>query len=345
MPFAEHFMISGLTTAAQTAVLPASININCGFLPTRVEIINVTEFGVLASGLKLTQNIYWDSSSLQTRVLFLNAAGTAIQPGVVAPNGITLYDGTKSVLLGPTIAGTSIQKTNPAIVTTTNPHNLQSGDQVIMSGLTNMKQLGGLVFTITVTGATTFTININTNVANFTAEAVGFIIRKVVVGPLFYPTDVAITAISNANPMVVFTAAFHGLTVGQKVRIRVPAVFGMVEANNLTGVITAVPTPVSFVLGAIDSTAFTPFVWPLGGAAFAAFSPPQVVPIGSGPSQVLTPPFWFDDKLDDAETNIQFQGFSIGTGILQQASAAALPNGVGINPGDILAWTAWRGDV
>jgi hypothetical protein len=47
------------------------------------------------------------------------------------------------------------------------------------------------------------------------------------------------------------------------------------------------------------------------------------------------------DFLDDATTNEQFQGFNVGTGLLAQATATV----IGVNPGDIISWTAWRADV
>lgn len=339
MPFAEHFMLQRQVTVPAT--LPATLNVDFGFLPTKVEIINSTQFGSLATGNENIQTMLWNSTSpTKTFIEYLNAAGTAMLPGVVTVNGISLYDGTKSVLFGPSIAGASIAKSTPAIVTTAAPHLLQSGDIVILSGLDVMKQLGGIIFRVTVTGATTFTIPIDTNVANFTAQANPFVIRKVIVGPLFYPQDVVITAMSNANPMVVITSRAHGLTVGQRVRLRVSPTFGMTQANNLQATIISVPTFNVLTLD-IDSTTFTPFAWPLGGAFFAAYTPAQVVPIGSGPSPVLTPPFWFDDKLDDAETNVQFQGITIGTGLLLASAAGT----IGVTAGDLLDITAWRGDV
>lgn len=339
MPFAEHFMIQRQVTVPAT--LPGSLNVDLGFLPTRIEIINTTQFGQLATGNLNIQTMEWNSiTPVPTFITYVNAAGTAMLPGAVTVNAITPYDGTKSVLFGPTIAGASISKANPAVVTTAAPHLLQTGDQVIMSGLDVMKQLGGIVFSITVTGATTFTIPINTNVANFTAQANPFVIRKVIVGPLFYPQDVVITAITAANPMVVTTARAHQLTVGQKVRLRVSPTFGMTQANNLQAMIIAVPTATSLTLD-IDATTFTAFGWPVGGAGFASYTPAQVVPVGSGPSQVLTPPFWFEDKLDDAETNVQFQGVTIGTGLLTASGVAT----IGVTAGDVLALTAWRGDV
>jgi hypothetical protein len=208
-----------------------------------------------------------------------------------------------------------------------------------------MSQLAGIPFTVTVTGVDTVTIPIDTTGAMFTATTVTSW-RRIIVGPLYYPQSTVITGITQANPMVVTTATAHGLTVGQVVRLRVPAALGMVQANNLQGLITAV-TATTMTFGivplsnnpGIDSTAFTAFAWPT--VASLPFTPAQVVPIGSGPTPTLTPPIYNYDTLLDATTNVQFQGFTVGTGLLAQTT-----NGIiGVNPGDVIAWTAWRADV
>lgn len=338
MPFAEHFMVSGITTAAQTATLPSTININCGFLPTKVSIKNVTQFGVTGTTNLNIQTIDWDSTfATQAQAVYINGAGTALLPGAVTTNGISVYNGTQSVQLGASITGTTITKANPAVCTATG-HGLQTGDVVVMSGNVVMKQLGGMNFTITVTGANTFTIPVNTNVANFTAET-GFVVRKVTVGPLYYPQRGIVSNITAANPIVVTTTTAHGLTAGQQVRLRVPSVFGMTQANNLQGVITAV-TSTTITIASIDSSAFTAWSWP--AATSVPFTPAFVQPIGSGPlATVAGLASYTQDLLDDSTVNQQFQGFTIGTGLLQTSTASV----IGVTASDVLAWTAWRGDV
>lgn len=341
MPFAEHFMLQGVTTAAQTATLPASININTGFLPTKIWVTNETQYGASGTGNLNITEMFWDSVyPTQTKVSYWNAAGTAILQGVVTTNGISLYDGRQSVLLGPVVTGGALSKANPAQLTS-NAHGLQTGDQILIHGpftaATAMNQLGGMIFTVTVTGANTVTIPINTNTANFTATTVTTW-QKVKVGPLFYPQRTFITGMTAANPIVVTTSTNHGYTVGQQVRLHVPAVFGMVQANNLQGVITAV-TATTFTIGSIDSSAFTAFAWP--AVTSLPFTQPYVTPVGAGPSVVATPPFYYDDKLDDATTNIGFQGFNIGAGLLLTSTNAV----IGVTASDILSWTAWRGDL
>ncbi len=340
MPFAENFMLTGVTSAVQTSSLPAQIQINTGFLPTRIELINLTKYGVSGTPQNV-QTALWTPASTNTFVQY-NLTTTSTLASAAVANGISLYDGRQSVRLGPVIAASGITAANPAVITTGSAHGLFPGDKVLLSGMDIMKQLGNIVFTVTSTpSATTFSINVNTSIAPFAAQVNAFSVRKVIVGPLFYPNAMAITSISSTNPIQVFTAVAHNLTPGQQVRLRVPAAFGMPQANNISAVITSTPTNLSFILGSVDASAFSAFVWPPGGGAFAAFTPAQVIPEGAGPSPVITPPFWFDDKLDDAETNIQFQGFTIGSGLLQLGTASV----VGVQVNDQFAWTAWRGDV
>src|SRR5690606_1882291 len=127
-------------------------------------------------------------------------------------------NGELSVNFGPAIIGTTITRANPAVATAAG-HGLQTGDIVIMTNNQTQKQLGGLYFSVTVTGANTFTIPIST--AAFSADEISFVVRKVRVGPMFYPHSLTISAITATNPMVVSTTTAHQLTVGQKVRLTI----------------------------------------------------------------------------------------------------------------------------
>lgn len=359
MPFAEHFMLQGTFTVPAT--LPAVVKVNLGFIPTKVELIDKTALlsmtggppvinpGANFLGWRWTWNNDFGSALTVVEALApaASVAGVSVDSvGIVTSNGIAPYSGqnaapgTNSLTLGAAVTGGALSKANPAQLTSTG-HGLQTGDQIIimrpLTATTAMSQLAGIVFTVTVIDANTVSIPINTNTANFTATTVTTW-RKVLVPPYYYPQNGVITGITQANPMVVTTAVAHGLTVGQQVRLNVPAVMGMTQANNLTGVITAVTTT-TFTIGSIDSSAFTAFAWP--AATSVPFNPARYIPIGSGPSPVATPPFYNVDVLDDAITNTSFQGFTVGTNILVAASATVL----GVTASDVISWTAWRGDI
>jgi hypothetical protein len=342
MSFAENFMLQGTFTAPAT--LPGSVAVNLGFLPSRVELINLTEIGDTSAN-EVWERVLWNSAfgSTNNYVEWHTASASTINVSNVTANGIVPYDGRLAAPynFGPVVTATSLSKANPAVLTSA-AHGLQTGDRILITGpftvATAMNQLGGIIFTVTVTGANTVTIPINTNTGNFTATTVTTW-RKVLQGPLYYPQSAVITGITAANPVVVTTAIAHGLTVGQQVRIRVPKLFGMTQINNLQGIITAVSTT-TFTLGAIDSSAFTAFAWP--ATTSVPFTPATYVPVGSGPS-----PFTFGnvtynvDVLDDATLNNQFLGFTVGAGLLQTATGGV----IGVVASDVIAWTAWRADV
>ncbi len=361
MPFAEHFMLQGTFTAPAT--LPGVININCGFIPTKVQLFDKTAILSMTGGPPALNpgtnylGFQWDwNNDFGTGLTSVfamapnNAVATVpvVSNGLITSNGITPYNGqnaspgVSAIGFGATVTGGALSKANPAQLTST-AHGLQTGDQIMITGpftaATAMNQLGGIIFSVTVTGANTVTIPIDTSGANFTATTVTTW-RKVTVPPYYYPRYAVITGITAANPIVVTTSINHGLTVGQQVRLRVPSVMGMVQANNLTGVITAVSTT-TVTIGGIDSSAFTAFAWP--ATTSVPFTPAYIIPIGSGPTPTTFLPTtqYNFDTLDDATNNQSFQGFSVGTNILVTGSSTVL----GIVASDKFSWVAWRGDV
>ena len=358
MPFAEEFMLQGTFTAPAT--LPGVQLVNCGFLPTKVQLINRTAIASMTGGPPALNpgttylGYQWDWNvdfgSTVTAVTAMapnNAVATVpvVSNGLITTNGIAQYNGqiatpgVNSIGFGPTVTGGALSKASPAQLTST-AHGLQTGDQIMITGpftaTTAMNQLGGVIFTVTVTGANTVTIPINTNVANFTATTVTTW-KKVIQPPYFYPRSTVITGITAANPMVITTATAHRQTVGPKINLLLPAIMGMTQANTLVAQITAVST--TTITLDIDSSAFTAFGWP--ATTSVPFNVARIVPIGSGPSAVSTPPYWYDDTLLDATANISFQGFSVGTNILATASSTVL----GVTAGDTISWTAWRASI
>jgi hypothetical protein len=115
----------------------------------------------------------------------------------------------------------------------------------------------------------------------------------------------------------------------------------MTQANFTTAIVSAVSGNQVTLGGTVslNSSAFTAFAWP--AATSYPFGPAVMVPIGSGPTPSLIPNPYNQDFLDDATMNQAFQGFSVGRGLLSQASATV----IGVNPSDVFAWTAWRADV
>lgn len=59
------------------------------------------------------------------------------------------------------VAIASVSVANPTVVTTSTPHGLASGDRIAISGTTTTPTINGLAYTVTVTGASTFTIQVH----------------------------------------------------------------------------------------------------------------------------------------------------------------------------------------
>ena len=95
------------------------------------------------------------------------------------------------------------------------------------------------------------------------------------------PSSLTITAITQALPMVITVAIGNSSTeantyiVGMAVRLFVPYSYGMFQANNLVGTITAISGS-NFTLN-LDSSQFDPFVVPSGNVE----QPATIAPFGS----------------------------------------------------------------
>ena len=372
MTFPGRDMRQGTFTAGTTGssgTIPSTVTVNCGFVPTRVELINMTLLNTTMAGGPpvvnpganyLTFRATWmeqfaSSVTPFTMVEALTPSAATISLGRVTTNGITPYIGQvtpatlnqNSLVLGPTISGSNTNTNGTFTITST--ATLYPGATVLMTKNSVNKQLGGMYFTVdTVASSTTFTIANPSWLAagSFTSGAETFKVQLVTVPPYYYPALATVVNISAANPAVVTTSVSMGLTVGQAVRIRVPNVFGMTQMNNLVGIVSAVSknqitlggTTGAFSLNnGIDSSAFTAFAWPT--ATGVPFTYSTVTPFGSGPT-LETAGYYNTDSLSDATQNVSFNGFVVGASILNTASSTVF----GVTAGDVFAWTAWRAD-
>jgi len=372
MTFPGRDMRQGTFVAGTVGVagsIPTTVKVNCGFLPTKVELINMRAISSMtAAAPPVNSNAFYDIyravwqqefASYSTPFTLVEAITPSAATSSISrllTGGISQYNGqvsppnlsADSLLLGPKIVGSNTAKAT-GIFTVAYTSTLFPGALILMTGNTVNKTLGGLFFTVyQVLSSTTFSIE-NAgwmNTANFTDGAEVFAVQLVTVPPYYYPKSSVIANISAANPAVVTTTVNLGLTVGQVVRIRVPQGFGMTQANNLTAIVSAVSDnqvtlggttgPFSLNNG-LDTSAFTAFAWPLSSVIPINYA--QLIPIGSGP-QITSAGFYNNDTIEDATENVSFQGFTVGSLLLNTASATVF----GIVAGDTFAWTAWRAD-
>ena len=99
-------------------------------------------------------------------------------------------------------------------------------------------------------------------------------------GVIQIPSSLTITAITHTNPMVVTISVnpvneANTYIVGQQVKLNVPVTYQMIQANGLSGTITAVSG--SNLTLNINASAFDPFVIPPAGTQ----QPATLAPNGS----------------------------------------------------------------
>jgi hypothetical protein len=210
--------------------------------------------------------------------------------GVVG--GFTLIDSTTQL---PARQGTTVSNTAAAapVVTTTavgagqaGTNNMVTDRTVVRMNYANVvgasPSLMGIDYTVTVNTATTFTLPTHANAIPNGGAGV-FTIVSYSSDPLFYPVNRTVINITQAVNPTVTTSVIHNLTVGQEIRLKVPAVCGMTQINDKTATVLTVVNPYSFTItgaqgDSVDSTGFTAFVWPL--VASYPYQVAECIPVG-----------------------------------------------------------------
>ncbi len=250
-----------------------------------------------------------------------NAANAANLVVAMDADGFTLVDTTVNAP-GGLVALTAISNGNPPVVTTASTAGLSDGDIVRIIDVTGAQQLGGYDFTIDVIDGTTFSLLYGPTIV---AGTNGFF-RLIPYNPYFYPRNRTISSITQAQQAVVEMTVAHGYTVGQKVRLNIPADFGMVELDGQLATVLGVTA--GAILIDIDTTAYTAFSFPL--TAEVPFTPAVVVPVGEAAINTLNQPF--ANLLGDATENVGFIGMHLAAG-------ADSPAGV---DDDVIYWVAGK---
>jgi len=271
--------------------------INLPFAPDRVEFTNYT----LANTNATSQNIVsakWDVSMGQSFAVVEGYNATpALIYDVVSTNGISNFSAGTLLQYGPTqghgtaIGDFSITAANPAVVTTTNPHGLQTGNVIVFENLyqtatTGMVQFCGIPMMVTVTGATTFSLKWDASGSTYAAFSTSTSTNNVgtykqVLYPYLYAPGQAIISFVNTSTNVVTTTAPHNFVVGQEIAFRVPPIWASTQLNSLPD--NLIPgSPIYYYVTAVTQTTFTVAT---SLAAVTAFNPnfngSAVIPTGA----------------------------------------------------------------
>jgi hypothetical protein len=358
--------------------------VNLPFQPDRVEMINYTAANAAATSQAIPR-AYWDVSMGQGfAVIEGYSAAPALEFDTITVGGFSSFAGGLLLQYGPLItigasgSITSSSSTVTTIVTTAN-HGLTTGDIVVFQSLfettsTGMQQFAGIPFMVTVTNATTFTINWNASGSNYTTitggsalpNAAGF---KQVLYPYLYAPGVSFIEGINTSTNTITTTAPHNYQVGQEVAFRITPQWGSSQLNSLPD--TLIPgSPIYYYVTAVTQLTFTVSA---SLSAVTAFNPnqsfasypgeqfPQAVAVGdinSGGTaysggNLYPSPVLYNGYSNTAASSINgpailgafvnntSQGFVIGAGAGTKLTTAKL---VGAST-NVIYWTAYLSDL
>lgn len=356
MTFGFGNLITGTiisTGAVQNISLPGITNPNDLI---KFEIWDETQFGATTADTDMLR-AYWFKDMAAGSAWVVNRVSgqaTDVTTNMVLTNGFTLIDPTGSQLqAAKSSSGASrINSAAPAQVTI-NSHGYNTGDVVRITQTTGLLQLAGLDFTVTNTGANTFTLtNLDTTLTNLTATATNVVAQKLNFGAAYYPQRQAITNIgASGGNSIITLAVTHGYTVGQAVRIYVPTSFVGSGTNpfvdgpiglgintlgkGITATIVAIGTAdisgfTNTITVNVNSSGFT-FQWPTSATAAGGIQFPFVEPVGEAATTSagsVNPA----NLLDDRTRNTSTLQMSLGSQVFGVTS-------------DVIRWIAYRGII
>jgi hypothetical protein len=290
------FIGAGSYTNAASA-LPTTVALNDK--PDWFFVKDITNWGKASTAAAA---IYGEWFSSMAPAAYLGLGQTSVSAGVVSlystqgtTNGFTFIDLSNPPTFSKNTTVTAINNTTWVVsMSDTHTQNLQVGDLVRLINPTGMQQAGGITAQITaVTLDTSITLGyIATAVTagvSFTAPATTATVLKYI-PQQFYPKESQIMYISQATQAKVYFAKPNTFTPGEIVDFNIPSTYGMSQLSFRTGLpggaprvlaVTNTATESSITLN-IDTTGYTPFVYPTSAASVGAASPPFCFPAGSG---------------------------------------------------------------
>lgn len=281
MPLPSENLITGQITSD---ALASNIDLNPLHRVLSVDLLNLTKFGSAGATTEVI-TAHWElgmTNGHVLRQLKTNGAATLQIPSMITTLGISVLD-TSSQAPGPLVAtGTAISAANPAVVSDASTGTLVANTTVVrMINTTGMLQVAGMDFTVgTINAGVSFQLKYMNSTGFALATNADW--RIIPFDPQFYPRKRFITGITAAASAVITLSVAHDYNVGEYVRVYLPdSNFGMTQINGQLGQITAVTTGATNTITVdIDSSGFTPFVFPTSLIASTGVTFPHVVPVG-----------------------------------------------------------------
>lgn len=208
-------------------------------------------------------------------------ATTVVQTGV---NGFSLASTADQNSLGASVATTATTAATPAVVSTGNTAGLTANTSIVrIYNTVNMRQIATMDFTV---GAVVANVSFGLRwlaAAGFAAAGVAGSYRIVNNPPNYSPRQFYITAVSQAASARITLSVNHDIAIGEEIRFSMPAEFGMVELDGLSGTVTAINNAdasgfTNTIDVDIDSSGFTAFAFPASAAVPISF--PQAIRYG-----------------------------------------------------------------
>jgi hypothetical protein len=277
---------------------------------TQFNLVNISDIGSTAANtdvmLALGMSAMLAGSAYYTPKT--SGAATLDPPVHTLTGGFTFIGDSGLQTPEAALAVTSATNASPPVLTmTSSTGNILAGDILRYYNASGQFNIAGMDFT-----AGTVVANTSIALAYMGAPGgagTGGSVHRIPFDARYYPRNRYITAITKASSAVITLSVTHGYTVGQAIRVVVPAAFGMTEINGLIGNITAIDTSTNTITVNIDSTSFTTFAFPASATPYSK-SFAEVTPVGEAAINSSSQPY--GNLLDDATRNASFRGVQIG---------------------------------
>lgn len=274
-----------------------------------------------ASGNNWTSNaspgvikeLYWNEDmGPSTGLGTYNTAGALTDTkAFISANGVSVYDPSSSLQLGPVVTATGISQAATAVVTGASA-SYPTGAIVRVTQVTGgdqIQDIAGMIFQVTNVSSSSFDLN-GLNSSGFGAAATAASFQQILYPNVWQPLDLMVTNVTQAASAVVTTSINHNYQVGEIILFTGFGEFGMTQINGQQATITAVTANTMTVN--LNTTAYNAFAWP--ATQPPPFQFPQVSNVGTSGSLVL-----------NAYDNIGgFKGVYLGTSVCGPSGALVL---------------------
>src|SRR5690606_19481414 len=257
-----HAFITGSFVSAG-----AVVNLNLPSDVQRFNLYNLTSLGIGGATTPVMRAEWALTMPDGAAIIGTKANGSdVINWTSIASGGFTRIADSGNQSPGPELAQTATTNANPIVVSAANTGGLAVGDIVRIINNTGAQQITNFDWTVTaVTTNVSFSLGY-AGVAPGSAGTGGFF-RKIPFDSMYYPRRRFITNVTAATSAEITLSVTHGFTVGQLVKVFVPAGWGLTPISAYATV-TAINTTTNTITVNLDTSSAGTFAYP-ASATFA----------------------------------------------------------------------------